>query len=78
MKCKDCGKDTNDIVNTSRGPIARCACGGWTKVNSSTGVNITGDINVTGTCAIGPGAVAIGNTGDGDWKKDKKKGKSWW
>ncbi|MFG1843676.1 hypothetical protein [Micromonospora carbonacea] len=69
MKCKDCGKNTNDIVTTSRGPIARCACGGWTKVNSSTGVTISGGINVTGTCAIGPGAVAIGNTGS---KKDKK------
>ena len=77
MKCKDCGKDTNDIVNTGRGPIARCTCGGWTKVTTP-GVNITGDINVNGTCAIGPGAVAIGNTGDGDRKKDKKKGKSWW
>lgn len=73
MKCKDCGKTTNDIVTTSRGPIARCACGGWTKVNT-TGITITGGINVTGTCAIGPGAVAIGSTG-GDWKKDKKKGR---
>ncbi|MDI5936962.1 MULTISPECIES: hypothetical protein [unclassified Micromonospora] len=72
MKCKDCGKNTNDIVTTSRGPIARCACGGWTKVNGSTGVTISGGITVTGTCAIGPGAVAIGTT---DSKKAKKKGR---
>ncbi|KIR64264.1 hypothetical protein [Micromonospora haikouensis] len=75
MKCKSCGTPCVSVSTDETGTLGKCNCGDWTfdaSRTSSTGINISGGINVTGTCAIGHGAVAIGNTGS---RKDKKKGR---
>ncbi|MER7268919.1 hypothetical protein ABT344_11510 [Micromonospora carbonacea] len=72
MNCKKCGAACVSVSTDETGTLGKCTCGTWTfddSRRSSTGINISGGIQVTGACAIGPGAVAIGNTGS---KKDKK------
>ncbi|MEU8188063.1 hypothetical protein [Micromonospora carbonacea] len=75
MNCKSCRKPCSSVNIDETGTLGKCGhCGDWTfdaTRTSSTSINVAG-IQVTGACAIGPGAVAIGNVGG---KKDKKKGR---
>ncbi|MFG1902156.1 hypothetical protein [Micromonospora carbonacea] len=76
MNCKSCRKPCSSVNVDETGTLGKCGhCGDWTfdaTRTSSTGINISGGIQVTGACAIGPGAVAIGNTGSKKGKKGRR------
>ncbi|SCL21356.1 hypothetical protein GA0070616_2278 [Micromonospora nigra] len=70
--CTQCGKGFRSVSVDDTGTLAICTAGHYTfdpTTASSGGTVTTGRVTVTGQCAIGNGATAIGSTGGTDRKK---------